>query len=175
MSLGPLLPALGETIHCPCCHRSIPALVLTDAYLCPRHGLFEVEPAGNGVIHLDSGRLWRLWQGQWYRQHQKLESLRAEIFTALEHLHHQGLHATGITLAQRYQHLVTPNVESGSDWFRQIYYGKPRLYGLPVTFWPDTQTGSQWQVIAFKLAKKLGLPKIYTYFTCTRMDEGLRK
>ena len=39
-SLGSLLPAFGETIRCPCCDRSIPALVLTNAYLCPRHGLF---------------------------------------------------------------------------------------------------------------------------------------
>ena len=51
MSLGSLLPAFGATIRCPCCDRSIPALVLTHAYLCPRHGLFEVSAAGNGIIH----------------------------------------------------------------------------------------------------------------------------
>ena len=79
-SLGSLLPAFGETIRCPCCDRSIPALVLTNAYLCPRHGLFEVAPAEDGIIHLDSGRHWRSWQGQWYRQHQQIESLRTEIF-----------------------------------------------------------------------------------------------
>lgn len=175
MSLSSLLPAFGEAVRCPCCDHPIPALVLTNAYLCPRHGLFEVDPAENGIIHLDSGRHWRSWQGQWYRQHQQVESLRAEIFAALDHLHHQGFHATEITLAQRYQDLVTPYVESRSDWFRQVYYSKLRLFGLPVTFQPDTQTGSRWQVIAFELAKKLGSPKTYRYFVCTRMNEGLRK
>ncbi|NJL47928.1 MAG: TIGR02652 family protein [Leptolyngbyaceae cyanobacterium SM2_5_2] len=170
-----LFPALGETIRCPCCHRSIPALVLTNAYLCPRHGLFEVSAAEDSIIHLDSGRYWRSWQGKWYCQHQQVESLRAEIFAALDHLYHQGFHATGITLAQRYQDLVTPYVESGSDWFRQIYYGKQRLLGLPLTFQPDTQTGSRWQVIAFELAKHLGAPKTYSYFICTRMNEESRK
>ena len=42
MSLGSLFPPLGETIHCPCCDRPIPALLLTNAYLCPRHGLFSI-------------------------------------------------------------------------------------------------------------------------------------
>ncbi|MEO1296654.1 MAG: TIGR02652 family protein [Cyanobacteria bacterium J06636_16] len=175
MSLGSLLPALGAAIRCPCCHRSMPALVLTNAYLCPRHGLFEVITAEDGIIHLDSGRYWRDWQGQWYRQHQQIESLRTEIFAALDHLHHQGFYATGITLAQRYRDLVTPYVDSRSDWFRQIYYGKLRLFGLPVTFQPDTQTGSRWQVIAFEFAQAPGLPKTYPYFTCTRTHEGLGK
>ena len=83
MSLGSLLPPLGETIHCPCCDRAIPALVLTDAYLCPRHGLFEVGSKENEVIHLDSGRRWQSWQGRWYQQHQQIESLRDELFAAL--------------------------------------------------------------------------------------------
>ena len=175
MTLGSLLPALGETIRCPCCDRTISALVLTNAYLCPRHGLFEVGPADNGIIHLDSGRHWRSWQGQWYCQHHQIASLQTEIFAALDRLHHQGLHATGITLAQRYRDLVTPYLESRSDWFRQIYYGKQRLFGLPVTFQPDTQTGSRWQVIAFEFARDSGLPKIYTYFACTRTNEDLGK
>lgn len=172
---SPLLPPLGETIRCPCCDRPIPALVLTNAYLCPRHGLFEVGSEENDVIHLDSGRRWQSWQGHWYRQHQQIESLRAELFAALDHLHHQGFHATGITLAQRYRELVTPYLESGSDWFYQIYCGKLRLQGLPVTFQPDTQAGSKWQVIAFELAKNLGWPKAYRYYTCTRTHEGWRK
>jgi len=175
VSLGSLLPAFGETIRCPCCHRSIPALVLTNAYLCPRHGLFEVSAAEDDIIHLDSGRYWRCWQGQWIRQHQQIESLRTEIFAALEHLHHQGFHATEITLAQRYRALVTPHLESRSDWFRQLYYSKLRLFGLPVTFQPDTQAGSRWQVIAFELARQLGAPKTYSYFACTRMNEDWGK
>ncbi|MEO0406058.1 MAG: TIGR02652 family protein [Cyanobacteria bacterium P01_A01_bin.135] len=175
MSLGSLFPALGETIRCPCCQRAIPALVLTDAYLCPHHGLFEVDYAENGIIHLDTGRHWRAWQGRWYHQHQQRQSLRAEIFAALDHLHHQGFHATGITLAQRYRELVTPYLESGSDWFRQIYCGKLRLYGLPVTFQPDTQRGSRWQAIAFEFARAPGSPKAYTHFTCTRIREGAGK
>ena len=118
------------------------------------------------------------WRYHWPsqdRQHQQVESLRAEIFAALDHLHHQGFHATGITLAQRYRDLVTPYVESRSDWFRQVYYSKLRLFGLPVTFQPDTQTDSRWQVIAFELAKNLGSPKTYRYFVCTRMNERSRK
>lgn len=175
MSLGSLLPALGETIRCPCCDRPIPALVLTNAYLCPRHGLFEVGSAENGIIHLDSGRYWRSWQSQWYRQHQQIESLRTEIFAALDHLHHQGFHATGITIAQRYRELVTPYLGSESDWFHQIYCGKLRLYGLPVTFQSETRADSRWQVISFELTKVPGSPKTYTYLTCTRLSESWRK
>ena len=74
-----LFPVLGKTIRCPCCDRPMPALVLTNAYLCPRHGLFEVSVAEDGIIHLDSGQHWRCWQNQWYCQHQQVESLRAEI------------------------------------------------------------------------------------------------
>jgi len=70
---------------------------------------------------------------------------------------------------------VTPYLESRSDWFRQIYYSKLRLFGLPVTIQLDTQTGSRWQVIAFELAKQLGSPKTYSYFVCTRMNEGWGK
>ena len=177
MSLGSLLPPLGETIRCPCCDLTIPALVLTDAYLCSRHGLFEVGSEENGftkndVIHLDSGRQWRFWQGQWHCQHQQIESLRTEIFAALDHLHHQGFHATRITLAQRYRELVTPYLESGSDCFRRIYYGKLRLYGLPVTFQPETQADYRWQVISFELTKAPGSPKNYAYLTCTRVSES---
>ncbi|MEM9768466.1 MAG: TIGR02652 family protein [Cyanobacteria bacterium P01_D01_bin.71] len=175
MSLASLLPALGETIRCPCCDRAIPALMLTDAYLCPRHGLFEVDLTENVIIHLDSGRQWRSWKGQWYRQHWQIESLRTEIFAALDHLHHQGFHATGIILAQRYRELVTPYLESGADCFRRIYYGKLRLYGLPVTFQPETQADSRWQVISFELVKVPGSPKTYTYLMCTRTSEHWRK
>ncbi|MEL6162040.1 MAG: TIGR02652 family protein [Cyanobacteria bacterium J06627_32] len=170
-----LLPVLGETIRCPCCDQPIPALVLTNAYLCPRHGLFEVGSEENEVVHLDSGRRWQSWQGHWYRQHQQIESLRAELFAALDHLHHQGLHASGITLAQRYRELATPYLESGSDWFRQIYYGKLRLYGLPVTFQPATQTNSRWRVISFELTKIPSSPRTCTYLTCTRISERWRK
>lgn len=175
MSVDSLFPALGETIRCPYCHRSVPALMLTDAYLCPRHGLFEVCSADNGLIHLDSGRHWRSWQGKWYRQHQEIESLRTEFFAALAHLHHQGIHATSIILAQRYRELVTPHLESRSDWFRQIYYGKRRLFGLPVKFQPDIQTGSRWQVIAFEFAQDFRPPKTDTYLTCNRINKGSGK
>ena len=175
MSLGSLLPPLGETIRCPCCDRPIPALVLTNAYLCPRHGLFEVGSKENEVIHRDSGRCWQSWQGHWYRQHQQIESLQAELFAVLDHLHHQGFHATGMTLAQRYLELVTPYLESGSNWFHQIYCGKLRLYGLPVTFQPETEADSRWQIISFELTKVPGSPKTYTYLTCTRLSESWRK
>ncbi|WP_442786346.1 DUF2396 family protein [Leptothoe sp. PORK10 BA2] len=39
----------------------------------------------------------------------------------------------GINLAQRYRELVIPYLASQSDWFRQIYYGRLRLFGLPMT------------------------------------------
>ena len=175
MSPGSVLPTFGETIRCPCCDRSIPALFLTEAYLCQRHGLFEVGSEENEVIHLDSGRRWQSWQGHWYQQHQQIESLRAELVATLEHLHHQGFHATRIAMAQRYRELVTPYLESGSDWFHQIYCGKPRLYGLPVTFQPKTQEDSRWQVISFELTKVPGSPQNYTYLICTRNSESWRK
>ncbi|MEM9980059.1 MAG: DUF2396 family protein, partial [Cyanobacteria bacterium P01_D01_bin.2] len=92
-------------------------------------------------------------------------------------------HATEIILAQRYRELVTPHLKSGSDWFRQIYYGKLRLYGLPMTFQPETLPGtlpgtlpdSRWQVISFELTKVPGPPKTYSYLTCTRISKRWRK
>ena len=175
LHIGSFLPPLGKTIRCPCCNRPIPALMLTNAYLCPRHGLFEVGSEENEVIHLDSGWRWKSWQGQWHRQHQQIESLRAELLDALAHLHHQGFHATEITLAQRYRELVIFYLESGSNWFHQIYCGKPRLYGLPVIFQPETEVDPRWQIISFELTKVLGPPKNYTYLICTRISKSWRK
>ncbi|MEO1144957.1 MAG: DUF2396 family protein, partial [Cyanobacteria bacterium J06638_22] len=31
-------PIFGPEIQCPHCRQTIPALTLTDTYLCPRHG-----------------------------------------------------------------------------------------------------------------------------------------
>ena len=74
-------PAFGPEIQCPHCHRTIPALFLTDTYLCPRHGAFEVSPIGE-LIHIPSGRCWHHWESHWYRQHIHLDGLRFEIANA---------------------------------------------------------------------------------------------
>ncbi|WP_431633294.1 DUF2396 family protein [Alkalinema pantanalense] len=37
-------PLFGSEIDCPQCHRTIPALFLTDTYICPQHGAFEANP-----------------------------------------------------------------------------------------------------------------------------------
>ncbi|MBE9020626.1 TIGR02652 family protein, partial [Chroococcidiopsidales cyanobacterium LEGE 13417] len=62
-------PIFGPEIPCPHCRQPIPALTLTDTYLCPRHGAFEADPKTGELIHLQSGRHWRRWNNEWYRQH----------------------------------------------------------------------------------------------------------
>ncbi|MEQ8959854.1 MAG: DUF2396 family protein, partial [Coleofasciculus sp. C2-GNP5-27] len=37
-------PIFGTEIRCPQCHQTIPALLLTDSYICPEHGAFEANP-----------------------------------------------------------------------------------------------------------------------------------
>ncbi len=41
-------PMFGPEIQCPHCRQTIPALTLTDTYLCPRHGAFEADPKTGG-------------------------------------------------------------------------------------------------------------------------------
>ncbi len=69
MNPGLQYPIFGPEIDCPLCRQPIPALTLTDTYLCSRHGAFEANPETEELIHLPSGRRWRRWEDTWYRQH----------------------------------------------------------------------------------------------------------
>ena len=55
-------PIFGSEISCPHCRQTIPALTLTDTYLCSRHGAFEANPKTEELVHLPSGRCWRRWE-----------------------------------------------------------------------------------------------------------------
>ncbi|ASC73169.1 hypothetical protein XM38_041310 [Halomicronema hongdechloris C2206] len=83
-------PIFGPEIQCPHCRQEIPALTLTDTYLCPRHGAFEANPDNKELVHLQSGRHWRQWEGEWYRQHTHPDGIRFEIHEALDRLYTQG-------------------------------------------------------------------------------------
>ncbi|MFS8885730.1 TIGR02652 family protein [Synechococcus sp. H70.2] len=145
-------PIFGPSIQCPHCRQTIAALTLTDTYLCHRHGAFEADPEQEELIHLQSGRRWRLWEGRWYRQHTHADGIRFEIHEELDRLRMQGMRATQVIVAERYRPLLTPYLEQGS----QRRPGPPRLYGLPVSFssqLPEGAGGSpqRWRVINFEL------------------------
>ncbi len=167
-------PIFGLHISCPICRRQSPALMLTEAYLCPSHGAFEADPVKGALVHLDTERCWYPWQGNWYQQHRDPEGLKIEVYQALDHLHYQGFRAVKLTLAHRYEALVQPHLEFQSDWWRQIYYAKPRLYGLPLEFSPAIDADSRWQVINFEFSTEFG-PPAYAHPFCTRWDEGFGK
>jgi uncharacterized protein (TIGR02652 family) len=154
-------PIFGPEIACPHCRQMIPALTLTDTYLCPRHGAFESNPETGELVHLQSGRRWRQWQQHWYRQHTHPDGIRFEIHEALDQLYSQGYRATKVTIAQRYQELMTGYLEKanrpGEEGCRY------RLYGLPVVFSPDPATEPCWEVINFYLDKEPGTPVRYPY------------
>lgn len=154
-------PIFGPEIACPHCRQMIPALTLTDTYLCPRHGAFEANPETGELVHLQSGRRWRQWQQHWYRQHTHPDGIRFEIHEALDQLYSQGYRATKVTIAQRYQELMTGYLEKanrpGEEGCRY------RLYGLPVVFSPDPATEPCWEVINFYLDKEPGTPVRYPY------------
>jgi uncharacterized protein (TIGR02652 family) len=149
---SPLLqyPLFGSEIPCPHCQRVIPALVLTDAYICSRHGAFEVESNSQGLIHLQSGRCWQRWENKWYRQHSHAESLRAEIQDNLDLMYRQGWQITKIAIAQRYQELLSPYLDS-----------RAQLFGIDLEF---KATEERWQVINFDLSKQPGIPSAYFIF-----------
>ncbi|NJR48411.1 MAG: TIGR02652 family protein [Leptolyngbyaceae cyanobacterium CSU_1_3] len=94
-------PIFGSEIHCPQCHRTIPALFLTDTYICPQHGAFEANPTTHELIHVQSERSWRQWENQWHRQHLHPDGLRFEIAEALDRLYREGYRATQIIIAHR--------------------------------------------------------------------------
>ena len=125
-------PIFGYDIPCPHCSKVIPALTLTDSYLCERHGVFEAEPTTQELVHLQSGRRWRRWNNQWFRQHTHVDGIRFEIHEELDRLHAQGMRATSVTIAQRYSKLLQSYLESNRA--RRHKNGQWQLYGLPVSF-----------------------------------------
>ncbi|PSO94185.1 MAG: TIGR02652 family protein [Cyanobacteria bacterium SW_6_48_11] len=134
-------PIFGADIHCPHCRQTIPALTLTDTYLCQRHGAFEANPKTGELIHLQSGRHW-----------------------ALDRLYTQGYRATRVIIASRYKELVSAYLEQSTPWRGHADSRTPRLYGLPIEFSPDPQKEPCWEVINFDLEKEPGVPVRYPYF-----------
>jgi uncharacterized protein (TIGR02652 family) len=157
-------PIFGPEIHCPHCRQKIEALTLTDTYLCPRHGAFEADPKTKDLVHLQSGRHWRQWEGQWYRQHTHPDGIRFEIHEALDRLHTQGYRATRVIIAQRYQDLISAYLDPCASWRNAAEKNQPKLYGLPVEFSPDPKDEPCWDVINFDLEKEQGAPVRYPYF-----------
>lgn len=154
-----LYPIFGSEITCPHCHQTIAALTLTDSYLCPRHGAFEADPKTGELNHIQSGRQWRLWQGQWYRQHTHPDSIRFEIHEALDKLYTEGYRATKIIIASRYRDLINAYFKNHAPEVQS-----PQLYGLPLEFSPETKEDERWEVINFDLEKEPGIPVRYPYF-----------
>lgn len=157
-------PIFGSDINCPHCRQTIPALTLTDTYLCQRHGAFEANSETKELVHLQSGRHWRQWEGEWYRQHTHPDGIRFEIHEALDRLYTQGYRATRVIIAQRYQELVKAYLERSIPWRGKSEGGTPRLYGLPVEFSPSAEESPRWDVINFSLEKEPGVPVRYPYF-----------
>lgn len=156
-------PIFGPEILCPHCRQSIPALTLTDTYLCQRHGAFEANPDTGELVHLQSGRHWRQWNNAWYRQHTHPDGIRFEIHEALDRLYTQGYRATRIVIANRYRDLINAYLERNAPWRGQVDASHPKLYGLPVEFSLDTDDDPCWDVINFNLDKEPGAPVRYPY------------
>ena len=142
-------PAFGPEIQCPHCHRTIPALFLTDTYLCPRHGAFQVSPTGE-LIHVPSGRCWHQWEGTWYRQHIHVDGLRFEIGEALDQLHRQGRRATQITIALRYQGLFEGGPGRELSVPKRLYPLGQKLFGIPLVFSPAPKVAPRWTSVNFE-------------------------
>jgi uncharacterized protein (TIGR02652 family) len=155
-------PIFGPETQCPHCQQVVPALTLTDTYLCPRHGAFEADPQTAELVHLQSGRHWRRWEDTWYRQHTHPDGIRFEIHDALDKLYIQGYRATKVILADRYRDLMQSYLEKGAVWMGQA--DLPRLFGLPVFFSPSAAEEPCWAVINFELDKEPGIPVHYPYF-----------
>jgi uncharacterized protein (TIGR02652 family) len=164
MNPGLQYPIFGPEIHCPHCRQVIPALTLTDTYLCPRHGAFESNPETGDLVHLQSGRHWRLWQEQWYRQHTHPDGIRFEIHEALDRLYTEGYRATKVIIASRYKTLISAYLERNNSWRGSPESKTARLYGLPVEFSSELPEDPCWEVINFDLEKEPGVPKRYPYF-----------
>lgn len=157
-------PIFGPEIQCPHCRQTIEALTLTDTYLCPRHGAFEADPNTGDLYHLQSGRHWRLWNNEWYRQHTHPDGIRFEIHEALDRLYTQGYRATRVIIAQKYRDLVTSYLKHSNHGDSHRDTCQTKLYGLPVEFGPDPKEDPSWEVINFQLDKEPGVPVRYPYF-----------
>ncbi|MGB3570659.1 MAG: TIGR02652 family protein [Phormidesmis sp.] len=156
-------PIYGSEIQCPHCRQTIPALLLTDSYLCSRHGAFEANPETQALVHVQSGRHWRFWEGQWYRQHTHPDGIRFEIHEELDRLYTEGYRATKVIIAARYEQLMTPYLEHGAPWQSTHQEKVPKLYGLPVAFSESVDEAPRWEVINFDLEKERGVPTQYRY------------
>jgi uncharacterized protein (TIGR02652 family) len=157
-------PIFGPEIQCPHCRQVLPALTLTDTYLCQRHGAFEANSETEELIHLQSGRHWRQWEGEWYRQHTHPDGIRFEIHEALDRLYADGFRATRVIIAERYRDLISVYLERTTPWSSSGEgTGLPRLYGLPVDFSPKATEDPQWNVINFSLDKEPGVPNHSPY------------
>ena len=156
-------PIFGPEIQCPHCRQTVAALTLTDTYLCTRHGAFEADPKTGELVHLQSGRHWKQWADEWYRQHTHADGIRFEIHEALDRLYTQGFRATKVIIAWRYQELISGYLERSTPWRGQSEQS-PKLYGLPVDFSPNSQEDPRWEVINFDLEKEPGVPVRYPYF-----------
>jgi uncharacterized protein (TIGR02652 family) len=158
-------PIFGAEINCPHCRQIVPALTLTDTYLCNRHGAFEADPKTGDLIHVQSGRCWRLWQDEWYRQHTHPDGIRFEIHEALDKLYTEGYRATKIIIASRYRDLLSGYLERNTPWHNSNGESTlPRLYGLPVVFSLAAEEEPCWETINFDLEKEPGVPVRYPYF-----------
>jgi uncharacterized protein (TIGR02652 family) len=157
-------PIFGPEIECPHCRQTIPALTLTDSYLCSRHGAFEVNPHTQDLVHLQSNRCWRYWEGRWYRQHTHPDGIRFEIHEALDRLYTQGYRATRVIIAVRYQDLIASYLDRGISYRNPDDPSPLRLYGLPVQFSPSADAEPCWGTINFDLEKEPGAPVRYPYF-----------
>lgn len=161
-------PIYGPELQCPHCQQPIPALLLTDSYLCSRHGAFEANPDTLDLVHVQSGRHWQQWEDRWYRQHTHPDGIRFEIHEELDRLYTQGFKATRVIIAQRYQTLMTPYLEHGAPWHPEDKQNEgtekiPKLYGLPVSFSDPASTEAHWAIINFDLEKEQGVPTQYRY------------
>lgn len=157
-------PIFGAEINCPHCRQAIPALTLTDTYLCSRHGAFEANPDTKELVHLPSGRRWRRWEEAWYRQHTHPDGIRFEIHEALDRLYTEGFKATKVMIAYRYKDLVSSYLERSHPWRDSNETKSPKLYGLPVVFSPESPEDPRWEIINFSLEKEPGVPLRYPYF-----------
>jgi len=170
-------PIFGAEIECPHCRQRIPALMLTDSYLCSRHGAFEANPETKELVHLQSGRSWRQWEGRWYRQHTHPDGIRFEIHEALDRLYTKGYRAKRVIVAERYKSLIGAYLERATPWRDRgrdqgshpsgsdVPEALPlKLYGLPVEFSPSPEDDPCWGVINFSLEQEPGAPVRYPYF-----------
>ncbi len=164
MTFASHYPIFGPEIQCPHCRQTIPALTLTDTYLCSRHGAFEADPHTGELVHLQSSRHWCLWEGEWYRQHTHPDGIRFEIHDALDKLYTQGYRATKVIIAERYRESIGSYLDRYHTGMDAAEHPTPRLFGLPVEFSPEPTDDPRWKVINFDLEKEPGIPVQYPYF-----------